>query len=105
MPDVREGNAHRRIERRLLRHLRLWEKRVRVHFGATAPRTIRKPWLDEPFPTTTPNRVLRHLKRPAPPKCASRTPCSAAPSPPATAFSVCGRAPISYQFPISNFEK
>jgi hypothetical protein len=59
MPDVREGNAHRRIERRLLRHLRLWEKRVRVHFGATAPRTIRKPWLDEPFPTTTPNRVLR----------------------------------------------
>ena len=26
--------------------------------------------------------VLRHLKRPAAPKCASRTPCSAAPSPP-----------------------
>jgi hypothetical protein len=30
--------------------------------------------------------VLRHLKRPAAPECASRTPCSAAPSPPAPVF-------------------
>jgi len=30
--------------------------------------------------------VLRQLKRPAAPECASRTPCSAAPSPPAAAF-------------------
>ena len=29
---------------------------------------------------------LRHLKRPAAPECASRTPCSAAPSPPAPVF-------------------
>jgi hypothetical protein len=36
--------------------------------------------------------VLRHLKRPAAPECASRTPCSAAPSAPAAAFSGCGRA-------------
>jgi hypothetical protein len=39
------------------------------------------PWPDDPFPEyeIEPGRdVLRHLKRPAAPECASRTPCSAA---------------------------
>ena len=43
--------------------------------------------------------VLRHLKRPAAPKCASRTPCSAAPSPPAAAVRNVQFAPAWRQGP------
>ena len=50
--------------------------------------------------------VLRQLKRPAAPECASRTPCSAAPSPPAAAVfdfraHFCHSAPVETQFPLS----
>jgi hypothetical protein len=39
------------VVERILRHLGLWEKGVRVHFGADPHReTILKPWLDDPLP-------------------------------------------------------
>ena len=53
--------------------------------GRNDPRSVAR----RPLPRLrhrTGHGVLRHLKRPAAPKCASRTPCSAAPSPPAAAF-------------------
>ena len=52
--------------------------------GRNDPRSVAR----RPLPRLrhrTGRGVLRHLKRPAAPKCASRTPCSAAPSPPAAA--------------------
>ena len=73
---------------RILRHLGLWQEGGRVHSGTDPPgETTLDPWLDDPSPTTTRTGrgVLRQLKRPAAPECASRTPCSAAPSPPAAA--------------------
>ena len=73
---------------RILRHLGLWQEGRCVHSGTDPPgETTLDPWLDDPFPDyhRTGRGVLRHLKRPAAPKCASRTPCSAAPSPPAAA--------------------
>jgi Penicillin amidase len=54
--------------------------------GRNDPRSVaRRPLLR--LRHQTGRGVLRHLKRPAAPECASRTPCSAAPSPPAEAFS------------------
>ena len=52
--------------------------------GRNDPRSVAR----RPLPRLrhrTGRGVLRQLKRPAAPECASRTPCSAAPSPPAAA--------------------
>ena len=69
---------------RILRHLELWQEGVRVHCGTDPPgETALDQWLDDPFPdydTEPVHGVLRHLKGPAAPKCASRTPCSTAPA-------------------------
>ena len=66
-----------------------WQEGVRVHSG-TDPRgeTTLDPWLDDPFPDYDTEPVWRSPppETPAAPECASRTPCSAAPSPPATVF-------------------
>lgn len=40
----------------ILRHLGLWQEGVRVHSGTDPPGETIDPWLDDPFPTTTPNR-------------------------------------------------
>ena len=53
--------------------------------GRNDPRSVARRLLPR-LRHRTGHGVLRHLKRPAAPKCASRTPCSAAPSPPAAAF-------------------
>ena len=47
------------------------------------PSGVRAAIVDEENFERTGHGVLRHLKRPAAPECASRTPCSAALSPPA----------------------
>ncbi len=82
---------------RILRHLGLWQEGERVHCGTDpSGETTLDPWLDDRLPRLrhrTGHGVLRHLKRPAAPERASRTPCSAVPSAPAAAFSGCGRAP------------
>jgi len=74
---------------RILRHLGLWQEGMRVHCGTDPPdETTLDPWLDDPFPDCDTEPVMAFsasLKRPAAPECASRTPCSAAPSPPARA--------------------
>jgi hypothetical protein len=45
---------------RILRHLGLWQEGVRVHCGTDPPgETTPDPWLDDPSPTTTPNRSWR----------------------------------------------
>ena len=60
-------------------------EKMRVHSGTDPPgETTLYPWLDDPFPRLrhrTGHGVLRHLKRPAAPECASRTTCSTAPQP------------------------
>ena len=44
---------------RILRHLGLWQEGVRVHSGTDPPgETTLDPWLDDPFPTTTPKGAL-----------------------------------------------
>ena len=74
---------------RILRHLGLWQEGVRVHSGTDSPgETTLDPWLDDPFPDYDTEPVVAFSAQ-----CASRTLCSAAPSPPAAAFSGCGRAP------------
>jgi len=74
---------------RILRHLGLWQEGVRVHSGTDSPgETTLDPWLDDPFPDNETEPVVAFSatrKVPAVPECASRTPCSAAPSPPAAA--------------------
>src|SRR4029453_8201998 len=45
---------------RILRHLGLWQEGVRVHSDTDPPgETTLDPWLDDPSPTTTPNRSWR----------------------------------------------
>ncbi len=78
-----------RFIERILRHLGLWQEGECVHSGTDPPgETTLDPWLDDPFPDYDTEPVVAfsaNLKRPAAPECASRTPCSAAPSPPAAA--------------------
>jgi hypothetical protein len=71
---------------RILRHLGLWQEGGARAFrhrpaGRNDPRSVAR----RPLPRLrhrTGHGVLRHLKRPAAPECASRTPCSAAPPSP-----------------------
>jgi pimeloyl-ACP methyl ester carboxylesterase len=93
VPEVLTGNAHRFAHRRGGCHrAHPAPSRALARGGARAfrhrpagrndPRSVAR----RPLPRLrhrTGHGVLRHLKRPAAPKCASRTPCSAAPSPPA----------------------
>ena len=85
MRIVCSSNQEDVIER-ILHHLGLWQEEVRVHCGSDPPgETTLDPWLDDPFPDydAEPVMALSATERPATPKCVSRTPCSAAPSPPA----------------------
>src|SRR4029453_6590122 len=44
----------------ILGHLGLWQEGVRVHSGTDPPgETTIDPWLDDPFPDSTPNRSWR----------------------------------------------
>ena len=85
------------VFKRILRHFGPWQQGVRVHSGTDPPgETTLDPWLDNPFLDYDAEPVVAfsaNMKRPAAPECASRTPCSAAPSPPAAASSTCERAP------------
>ena len=67
-----------------------------MHSGTDAlGETTLDPWLDDPYPELrhrTGHGVLRHLKRPAAPKCASHTLVPAAPSAPRHPR-ISGRAP------------
>ena len=82
-PKVLTGNTHPAPSRALARGgVRAFRHRPA---GRNDPRSVAR----RPLPRLrhrTGHGVLRHLKRPAAPECASRTPCSAAPSPPAAVF-------------------
>jgi hypothetical protein len=91
---------------RILRHLRLWQEGVARAFqhrpaGRNDPRSVAR----RPLPRLrhrTGHGVLRHLKRPAAPKCASRTPCSAAPALRRQLFRVAS-APPNPKKPVFDF--
>jgi hypothetical protein len=89
VPEVREMRIVSLIDEedaieRILRHLGLCQEGMRVHCGTDPTNeTTHAPWFDDPFPDYDTEPVVAfsgHLKRPAAPKCASRTPSSAAPA-------------------------
>jgi hypothetical protein len=109
VPEVLTGNAHRfangrgGVIERILRHLGLWQEGCACIAALTrqAERpSIRGSTTPSPTTTRTGHGILGHLKRPAAPKCAPRTPFSGPQAMRRQLCLTCGPIFVTLRFPL-----